>query len=399
MVQALESNRDLAVAALRVEAARYELSVARSEYLPSLNAAFSVGAESTAQERNVYNFALQPTVSWNVSLFGALKHTKRESQANILASEWSYRGVLLSLTKEVAESYFTLSQATQSLQIARHSLVLREKQAQLISQMQQQGFASSLALEQAQSLVFMARADVEKYERAVVQGNLSLSMLLGIMPRGDLVQSSLLSVDNLPALPKVGVPSDVLNQRPDIMESYYDLQAAAARVGIARSNRFPTISLTGSGGLISAAAQRLFANGDWEWSATAGITQPIFSFRRLKRNEQIARSEYEQAVKSYEQTVISAVEEVESALVYIATLKEQIASYDSYVASNKQIADLTQALYDQGFDDYLDVISTAQTWYESQLSLIALVAQQYINYADLVMALGDGWQDLASEKN
>ncbi len=398
MEQALECNRDLAVAALRIEAARYELSVARSEYLPSLGAAFSVGAESTARERNVYNFALQPTVSWNVSLFGALKHTRRESQANILSSEWSYRGVLLSLTKEVAESYFTLSQAAQSLQIAQHSLALREKQAMLISQMQQQGFATSLALEQAQSLVFVARADVSKYERAVVQSNLSLSTLLGSMPRSDMIKPATLSIEALPAIPEVGVPSDVFSRRPDVMESYYDLQAAAARVGIARSNRFPTISLTGSGGLLSTAAQHLFADGDWEWSATAGITQPIFSFGRLKRNEQIARSEYEQAVKSYEQTVITAVEEVESALIAIATLKAQIASYNAYVIANQRIADLTRAMYEQGFDDYLDVISTAQTWYESQLSLITLVAQQYVNYAELVMALGEGWQDLESEK-
>jgi multidrug efflux system outer membrane protein len=305
---------------------------------------------------------------------------------------------LLSLTKEVAQSYFTLLQAAQSLQIAQYSLVLREKQAMLISQMQQQGFASSLALEQAQSLVYVARADVDKYERAVVQSNLSLSTLLGVMPCGDVVHPRDISIDGLPTLPWVGVPSDVLNRRPDIMESYYNLQAAAARVGIARSNRFPTISLTGSGGLISAAAQRIFADADWEWSATAGITQPIFSFGRLKRNEQIARSEYEQAIKSYEQTVISAVEEVESALVAISTLQGQIKSYSAYTSANERIADLTRAMYDQGFDDYLDVISAAQTWYESQLSLITLVAQQYINYAELVMALGDGWQDLESEK-
>ncbi len=395
---ALSNNRDLAIAALRVEAARKSLSVARAEYLPSIAAVFDIGAESTAKERNIYNFALQPTVSWNVSLFGALKHTKLEAQAQILSSEWSYRGVLLSLTKEVAESYFTLRQAQQSLRLARQSLALREEQVRLITQMLQRGFATQLNLAQAESLAFDARADVAKYERSVVQTMLALSTMLGMMPNGGIIPFKELAATQLPSLPGVGVPADVLTKRPDVMESYYDLQAAAARVGIARSNRFPTISLTGSGGLISSAAKQFFDDGKWGWSATASIAQPLFSFGRLKRSEQIARLEYEQAVKDYEHTVISSVKEVESALIAISTFTKQIESYEKFVVVNKQVADLTRAMYESGFDDYLDVISTQQTWYESQMALIALVAQQYINYAELVMALGEGWQELESEK-
>lgn len=390
---ALEHNRDLAVAASRVEASRYALSVARAEYLPSLSSMLQIGAESAAKERT-YNFALQPTVSWNVSLFGALKHTERESQANILSSKWSYRGVLLSLTKEVVAAYYTLQQASQSLSLAQQSLLLRKEQLRLITQMQQQGFSTRLDLEQARSLVFSAQSDVAKYERSVAQSRLSLTTLLGVMPQKDSLTDSPLTVDGLPKMLDAGVPSDIIEQRPDVMESYYDLQASAARVGVARSNRFPTISLTGSGGLISSAARRLFADGYWEWSAASGLTQPIFSFGKLKRNEQIARVEYEEAVKEYEQTVINAVNEVEQALVAISTFDTQIAYYDEYVVSNKRVADLTRALYERGLSDYFDVISTFQTWYDSQINFIAILAQQYINYAELVMALGDGWQGL-----
>ena len=391
---ALEHNRDLAVAASRIETARYALSVARSEYLPSLNSVLQVGAEYAAKERNTYNFALQPTVSWNVSLFGALKHTQREAQANILSSEWSYRGILLSLTKEVVGAYFTYQQARQSLSLAKQSLMLREEQLRLIAQMLEHGFSTQLDLSQAQSLVYAAQADVAKYNRGVVQSRLSLTTLLGVMPREEGPSYKELSVQELPIILDVGVPANLLEQRPDVMESYYELQASAAKVGIARSNRFPTISLTGSGGLISSAARKLFADGYWEWSAVAGVTQPIFSFGKLKRNEQIARIEYEEAVKEYEQTVINAVKEVESALIAISTFNEQITRYDEYVAANKRISELTRALYERGLDDYLDVISTFQTWYDSQITFISILAQQYINYADLVMALGDGWQDL-----
>ena len=182
------------------------------------------------------------------------------------------------------------------------------------------------------------------------------------------------------------------------MESYYELQASAARVGVARSNRFPNISLTGSGGLISSAARKFFADGYWEWSAAAGVTQPIFSFGKLKRNEQVARIEYEEAVKEYEQIVINAVKEVESALIAISTFNEQIARYEEYVTANKRISDLTRALYERGLNDYFDVISTFQTWYDSQITFVSILAQQYINYAELVMALGDGWQDLENDE-
>ena len=129
------------------------------------------------------------------------------------------------------------------------------------------------------------------------------------------------------------------------------------------------------------------------------MAQTLFSFKRLKRAEQIARSGYEEAVLEYEQQVLEALEEVESALVAISTYEEQIARYEEFVAANSRIATLTRALYERGLDDYLDVISTEQTWYESQMSLVGLVAQQYVNYATLAMALGD-WQqmELQNEK-
>ena len=395
---ALEHNRDLAVAASRVEVAQYSLSEARSQYLPSLMGVLKTDGESVAKERNEYNFTLQPTVSWNVSLFGALRHTTREAQANILASRWAYRGVLLSLSKEVVTAYFTLREAAQNLDIARLSLVLREQQVALIEQMVNCGFSTGLDLEQARSLVFEAEADVAKYERSVAQGEMALTTLLGEAPRRDLGVSGQLVADGLPSMVDVGLPSDLLTQRPDIMESYYQLQIAAAKVGIARSNRFPTVSLTGSGGLMSMAARHIFADGYWGWSAAAELSQPILSFGRLKRGEQIARIQYEEAVKEYEQTVLSSLQEVESALVAISTFNSQISRYEEYVASNKRIASLVRAKYDVGLGDYLDVISTEQTWYASRMMLTSLIAQQYINYAELVMALGEGWQGLENRE-
>ncbi|MBQ1958175.1 MAG: TolC family protein, partial [Alistipes sp.] len=191
----------------------------------------------------------------------------------------------------------------------------------------------------------------------------------------------------------VGLPSDLLARRPDLMKSWYELQAAAAKVGIARSNRFPSIALTTDGGLIGSTVKELFTSGYWSWGAAAQLAQPIFSFDRLKRKEQIARVEYEDAVLEYEKSVLTALKEVESSLVGISTYKSQAKQYAEYVDANKRIAELTMALYRNGMNNYLDVISTQQTWYNSQMQLIGLISEQYINYANLVMALGGGWQE------
>lgn len=395
---ALEKNRNLAVAASKIETAQYALSQARAAFLPELGAEARGEVNGVRSERE-WEFALQPTVSWNVSLFGALRHTRLQAQANILSSEWAYRGVQLSLTNEVAKTYFTLRQYVQSLDIATRSLLLRREQAHLVEKMSQQGFSTGLDLEQAMSLVYAAEADVAQYKRAVTQSKLALATLLGETPNIELTVADSLSVEALPQDAHVGLPTTLLSRRPDIMESYYELQAAAARVGIAHSNRFPTLSLTGEGGVMSNSVKNLFAQGYWAWGASAGAAQTLFSFGRLKRAEQIARSAYREAVLEYEQQVLEALEEVESALIAISTYEEQISHYKEYVTASYRIARLTRALYERGLDNYLDVITTYQTWYESQLSLVELVAQQYINYATLAMALGDWAQmELQNEK-
>lgn len=394
--RALRENRDLATAAARVEAARYSMAVARSAFLPSLDAELSAEGNYETEAGDSYEFVLQPTVSWNVSLFGALKHTNRESRAQMLSTVWAYRGVILSLTKEVATTYFSILQYKQSLDIARRSYRLRVESAALIDSMFRYGTATMLKLDQANSLVYTAAADVEQYSRALAQAQLSLATLLGDVPQAMVNESHYreLTLESMPASVPAGIPLDIVESRPDVMESYYDLQAAAARVGIAHSNRFPTISLTGSGGMFGSTVKEFFADGHWKWGAMGNIVQPVFNFGKLRNNEKMARAAYDEALSEYEQSVLTALEEVESALVAISTYRHQTEKYAKYVVANGRIAQLTEALYQIGMYDYLDVMSTQQTWYDSQLQLVEIVAQQYVNYANLVMALGDGWQGL-----
>ncbi len=398
--RALANNKNLAIAVTRIESARYNLAVARTAFLPSVNAEVTAESEYTTSEGESHEFTLQPSVSWSVSLFGALRNTKREAQAELLAEEWAHRGVVLSLSKEVATAYFTILQYHRSLDIAQRSLQLREEAMALTDSMVRYGASTALELNQAKSLVHTAAADVEQYSRALAQARLSLATLLGETPQAldDDVVYGQLTLENMPALIPAGIPSDLLRRRPDIMEAYYDLQAASARVGIARSNRFPSISITGSGGIFGSTVKELFADGHWKWGATGGLAQPLFNFGSLRNRERMARAAYDEAVLEYEQSVLTALEEVESALIAIATYRAQAEEYAKYVMANERVAELTKALYSIGMYNYLEVASTEQTWYESQLQLVEIVAQQYINYANLVMALGDGWQGVENNQ-
>lgn len=391
--QALANNRDVAVAAARVQQARANLKTVRAQYLPQIGAEATAEGEYTPETKIVQSYAVEPTLSWELSLFGALRNAKRAAKAEIAASEWALAGVRLSLAAEVATTYFTLLEYERDLSIARQTLRLRRESAALIDSMFRYGMSDGVALEQARSLVYTAEADIPQYERAVKQTRLSLDILLGETPQAaDSTGAGLrLLVDRHPADIPVGLPSELLKRRPDIMEARYDMLQAAAEAGVARGARFPSIALTAKGGIASNSIKGLTAANPWAWDALGSLTQPLFAFGKLRRSELAAIERYTQAAKTYEQTVLTAFADVEKALVAIATYRGQAERYCELVVSNDRIATMTQALYRSGLSDYLDVIDAQRSLYQSQMGLVNLVAQQYINYVNLCKALGGGW--------
>lgn len=391
--QALANNRDVAVAAARVQQARANLKTVRAQYLPQIGAEATAEGEYTPETKIVQSYAVEPTLSWELSLFGALRNAKRAAKAEIAASEWALAGVRLSLAAEVATTYFTMLEYERDLSIARQTLRLRRESAALIDSMFRYGMSDGVALEQARSLVYTAEADIPQYERAVKQTRLSLDILLGETPQAaDSTGAGLrLLVDRHPADIPVGLPSELLERRPDIMEARYDMLQAAAEAGVARGARFPSIALTAKGGIASNSIKGLTAANPWAWDALGSLTQPLFAFGKLRRSELAAMERYTQAAKTYEQTVLTAFADVEKALVAIATYRGQAERYCELVVSNDRIATMTQALYRSGLSDYLDVIDAQRSLYQSQMGLVNLVAQQYINYVNLCKALGGGW--------
>lgn len=386
---ALLYNRDLATAVSRVEQARYNLGVARAQFLPNLSLGLSGEGDYTSATGITQKYAIQPSLTWEVSLFGALRNTKRSARAAILASEWAERGVGLSLAAEVATAYFTLRQYESNLDIARRSYELRRESAALIDSMFRYGMSDGVALEQARSLVYTAAGDIPLYERALEQTRLSLNTLLGQTPD----YPTPMPYYSTPAIPDIpaGVPSELLERRPDVMEAYYSMQQAAAGVGIARAARYPSIVLTGSGGVAALSLKALTSGDPWAWSAAASIAQPIFAFGKLKRQEQVAREQYNQSLYGYEQTVLTALADVETTLVSISTYRQQMLRQQELVGAENAISTMTNALYKSGLSNYLNVIDAERNLYDSQMQQVDLATQQYINYVNLCKALGGGW--------
>lgn len=389
---ALAQNRDLAAAASAVEASRHYLKVARAEFLPSI----SMEAEAEAVHEvgvTEQEYTLAPTLDWEISLFGELRGTSRAASAALLEQEWNFRGVWLSLTSQVATSYFTLLQYQRALYIATRSFELRQQATALVDSMFTYGMKGGIDLMQAKSLVYSAKVEMQRYERAVATTSLSLSTLLGQTPQIANWQDSgrALIDDELPFEIPLGLPSQLLERRPDVMKSFFAMSQAAAKVGISRAQRYPSLSLTGAGGVYATSLKGLTSSDPLLWSATGEILAPIFSWGSLKRKEMIARENYTSAVKQYEQSILEALEDVESTLVSINTYSDQTAASTALVLANSQIVKSTSALYRSGLGDYLSVIDAERELYSSQISLIELVAQQYINYVDLFKALGGGW--------
>ena len=393
--RALAQNRSIRIAASRIEEARHNLAVTRATYLPAFSGYISAeGKYESASDNIAQSYKILPQASWELPLFGSLRHASRGAKAQIKYELWQYHGVRLALEAEVATTYFTLLQYRQDLDIAKRSIELRREMVTLIDSLYKHGFASGVNFEQAHSLLYTAEADIPLYERAIAQTLLSLATLVGESADSliniGVVQERAATNNYKPYDIAIGVPSDILNRRPDVMSAYYTMEQAAANVGLARSARLPSVTLTLYGGTATDKVSSLFSAKGWVADALAALTQPIYNFGALRHRELAAREAYRQSLLAYEKSYSDAISDVESALVAITTSREELMRYAGLIKSYHNIAKMTYALYRNGLSDYLDVIDAERSLYSSQMQFENLVAQQYINYITLCKALGGG---------
>lgn len=408
--RAVENNPDIVVAASKVVQARSELTSIKSSLLPSLG--LGVGAQATYSEgaggkKSIsQQYSLLPQVSWEVDLFGGISGATDAARASLLATEWGYRGAILALEAQVAETYFQWLQYARSLQISERSYELRLQAQQRTDSLFYYGFASGADLQQAHSLTATAAADIPSYRRAMIQTNMVLATLIGEEPHLlappthtqecehsqdaglDGLYCGHLTATPLPLYVASGLPSSMLERRPDVMEAFYRAEAAAAQTRVAHAKRLPSFSLTGEGGVLAYSLKGLTAHNPFYWQAVVGLTQPILNFGGLKAGEEIAVEQWRQAMENYRGTMLQALADVESALVAIETYNTQAARYLDLLEANRKLQQITSALYADGLVSYLNVIDAERNLYSSQLDYIALLTEQLTAFVTLYKALG-----------
>ncbi len=381
---ALKNNKDVLAASSNIRSAQLNRKVQRAAYLPSVGV--GAGWEKELQFAKGA-FYVEPSASWELSLFGALRNTTRMADAQVSLSKNDYQGLMLSLSAEVASTYYTLLGDRESYRLTQKSYDDRKRSTDLIDSMHTHGMRSGVDLAQSQELTAQAGALLPRLRQAQVQDGINLALLLGISPHRLGSVEADFPVQGPPRVP-AGLPSDVLLRRWDVAAAQDAMDAAAAQVGIARAQRFPSIPLSASGGVASQTLKGLVSGDPLAWSAAVGIIQPIFAFGANKSREGMAKEHYVQAVLAYEKCVITALGEVEAALAAVGNGRERIVSLVELVRASGEASRLANALYMNGMGDYLSVLQAEQTWQTAQIDLVTAQSNLYASFAALCKALG-----------
>ena len=311
------------------------------------------------------------------------------ARAELLASEYGMRSVQVSLISAVAVNYIILLDYRERLHIARQTLDTRDSALVIINERYNKGIIPEIDVNQAEIQRAVAAASIPAYERAVAQTENALSILLGKNPAAINVTVRLFTEAVPPEIP-AGIPSDLLQRRPDILQAEELYHAQNARIGVAQAMRFPSISLTGLLGVASPELNTLLSDG-LAWSIGGSLLSPVFQFNKNKRRAQIEIYRTEEALKQYENITLQAFREVNDALISISTLKNELVAREQQYASASNAQRLSQARYDRGVTSYLEVLESERASFEAQLSY-SQVYQEYLNsYVDLYRALGGGW--------
>ena len=396
--QTLANNRDLRVAALNVEKARALYRVQRAEQLPTLNAGgsgthsrtpASLSGTGSASTTHQYSAALGLS-GYELDLFGRIRNLSDAALEDYLALEETRRSTQISLLAEVANAWLTLAADRDLLKLAEDTLTSQQASYELQQRSHALGNTSGLILAQAQTTVESARVDVAAYQSQVQQDLNALNLLAGsqlaeeLLP-GGLSENSAELLD-VPA----GLPSSLLQQRPDVLAAEHGLKSANADIGAARAAFFPSISLTASAGSSSAALSGLFSGGSGAWNFAPSISLPIFDAGSNRANLQAAKSERDIQLATYEKTLQSAFREVADVLAERSTLRQRMDAQRALTEATARSQNLADALYRNGASSYLDALDAQRELYAAQQNLISLQLTEQSNRIALYRVLGGG---------
>jgi multidrug efflux system outer membrane protein len=396
---ALTNNRDLRVAILNVEQSRAQYRIERAALFPEIDAGGSELRERLPHDLSGTGHALTEgqyslslgTTSYELDLFGRIRSLKKAALENYFATEEVRRSAQIALIAEVANQYLAERELNEQLKMTQQTLSAVQNSYNLIKANYDAGASSELDLRSAEAQVETAKANAASFEQQRDQAQHALVLLVGEPLPADLPKPRALNSEHLLTDLPPGLPSDLLQRRPDILEAEHELKAANANIGAARAAFFPTISITASAGTSSAQLAGLFAGSSGAWLFNPQITLPIFEAGRNKANLDVAQIEKLIEVADYEKAIQTAFREVADALTAKKFLDEQLADETALVKAEQSRYDLANARYTNGVDNYLTVLTAQQDLYNAQETLITTQFSRLSNLIALYQALGGGW--------
>ena len=398
---ALTNNRDLRVAALNIERARALYDVRRADLLPSIDAGAAatsqrtpagVGASPDAVTSHVYNLQVG-VASYELDLFGRVRNLKEQALQQYLATEDAHRAARISLVGEVASRWLALAADRELLLLAEETLASQRASLDLIKRRVDVGIASDLTLHQAETTVDVARGDVARFTTQVAQDQNALALVVGAPVPAEILPGEEPFRARATMDVSVGLPSDVLQRRPDIMQAERALRAADANIGVARAAFFPRIALTANAGVASADLSKLFKGGTGAWTFAPQASLPIFAAGRLKGNLAAAKAERGIALAQYERAIQGAFREVADALALRGTVDERIAAQEALVAATDASHRIAEQRFRVGVSSYLDVLDAQRTLYDARKALVAARLAKADDDVTLYKVLGGGWTE------
>jgi multidrug efflux system outer membrane protein len=401
---ALDKNHDLREAVGRVEAAQANLGITRADQFPqagasgdvnftrlSRNGAFPLPATLVPSQNRNWGQAQLNLLSFEVDLWGRLRRATEAARANLLSEEENRKAVLTTLVGNVAAEYFTLRQFDAQLEIARQAFATRQESLELTLSRSNYGIATELDVKQAEQLVGTADVTISNVQQQIEQSENQISLLLGENPSG-IVRKGVFDENTLPPEVPAGLPSALLERRPDIRAAEQNLIAANANIGVAKAAYFPQLSLSGILGGQSTQLSSLFSGPHSVWSFVPQLSQPIFTAGRLLSNVRLAEAQREIAVAQYQKAIQTAFTEVSSALIAHQRVQEARVKQEGLVAVLEERKRLAYMRYQGGIDTQLNALDADRDLLQAKLDLRQVKLNELLSVVQLYKALGGGWQ-------
>ncbi|MBF0508514.1 MAG: efflux transporter outer membrane subunit [Deltaproteobacteria bacterium] len=396
---ALKANYDVRIAVERILQARATVVSTRSSLFPAVTSTYyyqyqrasDVGLSPSIPPQTTDNFAYG-SLSWELDFWGRIRRSTEAARANLFASEENRKAAIQSLVTDLAQAYFELRELDLELEISKSTLDSRMKSLQLVKARQQRGVDTMLAVRQSEGLVYAAAATIPNLESQIEQKENQICVLLGRNP-GPIERGKPLTDQGLVVRVPAGLPSSLLERRPDILAAEQNLVAANAQVGVAKAALFPTISLTASAGYESTALSNFISNPASTWTVVPNLTMPIFNAGKLSANLTLAEAKKQEALLQYQQTIQKAFSEAANTLIGYRKIGEYRIQQELYTKTLEDQTRLSRLRYRGGVTTYLELLDSERQYFTAEIALAQVRRDELLSVVSLYKALGGGWQE------